>query len=138
MCRFNLPFFPHNLGTGKSSILERYANDGCYRNYVPTIGIDFRIKRAMISSSWVKLQIWDTAGQRRFQMITSAYYRPSMIIFLVYDVGDHMTFTNTRTYYLPEIRSYAPGDVQIMLVGHKCDIDASARVSFYCFHFVKI
>ena len=55
---------------GKSSILRRFADDEFEESYISTIGIDFRFKyfsphlRSMhIDGNYVKLQIWDTAGQ---------------------------------------------------------------------------
>lgn len=55
---------------GKSSILKRFADDSFEESYISTIGIDFRFKydfvnaRSMhINQEYVKLQIWDTAGQ---------------------------------------------------------------------------
>lgn len=35
---------------------------------------------------------WDTAGQERFRTITTAYYRGSMGILLVFDVTDEKSF----------------------------------------------
>jgi small GTP-binding protein len=42
----------------------------------------------------VKFQIWDTAGQERFRTITSAYYRGSQGILLVFDLTDMLSFEN--------------------------------------------
>eukprot|EP00752_Nemacystus_decipiens_P006609 g5944.t2 len=55
----------------------------------------------------VKLQIWDTAGQERFRNITSAYYRGSMGILLVYDVADDKSFKNVGSYVLQAEQSPA-------------------------------
>ena len=48
---------------GKSSLMNKYANDSFTTNNVPTIGVDFKIKTIEIHGRRIKLQIWDTAGQ---------------------------------------------------------------------------
>ncbi|CAM9738752.1 unnamed protein product, partial [Scytosiphon promiscuus] len=73
-----------------------------------------------------KLQIWDTAGQERFRNITSAYYRGSMGILLVYDVADLKSFRNVSNW-MRQIELNASPDVNITLVGNKCDVGDDER-----------
>ena len=65
---------------------------------MPTIGIDFKIKRVVLDGNKVKLQIWDTAGQERFRTMTTSYYRGSQGILLVYDITDKKSFTAIRSW----------------------------------------
>ncbi len=51
-----------NSGVGKSSLLVRFADDVFTDNFMPTIGVDFKIKTLMVDNKSAKLQIWDTAG----------------------------------------------------------------------------
>lgn len=81
----------------------------------------------------MKLQIWDTAGQERFRTITTAYYRGAMGILLVYDVSDEQSFTNVRNW-MRQIDQNAAENVTRILIGNKCDVDPSDRVS-HIFHF---
>ena len=53
-------------GVGKTCILFRFANDSFNPSYVPTIGIDYRVKSFDIQNHKVKLQIWDISGRRKF------------------------------------------------------------------------
>lgn len=57
-------------GAGKSSLLVRYTQDEFTHEYMPTIGIDFRLKTLSVGGRTVKVQVWDTAGQERFRTIT--------------------------------------------------------------------
>lgn len=52
-----------NSSVGKSSLLLRFADNIFNESFLPTIGVDFKIKTIESSGSVVKLQIWDTAGQ---------------------------------------------------------------------------
>ncbi len=110
---------------------------------MPTIGIDFKIKRVVLDGNKVKLQIWDTAGQERFRTMTTSYYRGSQGILLVYDITDKKSFTAIRSwiaqikqvflyskihvyfFLISEkvvIRSkHSDANVNMILVGNKCD-----------------
>ena len=81
-----------DTGVGKSSLLLRFADNQFYENYLATIGGDFRFKTMNIDGKMVKFQIWDTAGQERFRTITSAYYKGSHGILLVYDMTDGQSY----------------------------------------------
>eukprot|EP01039_Chlorochromonas_danica_P012948 gene12948-14930_t len=113
-------------GVGKSCLLLRYSDDSFTSSFITTIGIDFKIKSIMCGDAKVKLQIWDTAGQERFRTITTAYYRGAMGILLVYDVGEANSFTNVRNW-MRQIDQNAAENVNRVLIGNKCDVDASDR-----------
>jgi len=59
---------------GKSSLLVRFTDNIFNECFLPTIGVDFKIKTVEMDKKVVKLQIWDTAGQERFMTITRSYY----------------------------------------------------------------
>ena len=81
-----------DMGAGKSSLLLRYTQNEFNVEYMPTIGIDFRLKTVEIKGKTVKVQVWDTAGQERFRTITHNYYRGAHGIALVYDVTSKQSF----------------------------------------------
>ena len=51
---------------GKSNILLRFSDDLFHESFLPTIGVDFKIRNLDIDDRSVKLHIWDTAGQERY------------------------------------------------------------------------
>ena len=60
----------------------RFATDNKkakIESHMPTIGIDFKIKRVILDGVKVKLQIWDTAGQERFRSMTAAFYNRAQV-----------------------------------------------------------
>ena len=47
---------------GKSNILLRFSDNIFHETFLPTIGVDFKIKNIKMMDKSVKLNIWDTAG----------------------------------------------------------------------------
>lgn len=75
-------------GVGKTSIMLRYSEDKFSTSLLSTAGVDYKSQYLDIEGKRVKCQIWDTAGQQRFHVITQAYYKGAHGIVLVYDVSD--------------------------------------------------
>ncbi|KAL4400880.1 GTP-binding protein [Malassezia pachydermatis] len=107
-------------GVGKSCLLLRFCDDAWTPSFITTIGIDFKIRTIEVDGKRIKLQIWDTAGQERFRTITTAYYRGSMGILLVFDVTDEKSFQNIRNWY-QDVQQHASEGACKILVGNKCD-----------------
>lgn len=47
---------------GKSNILLRFSDGIFHDTFLPTIGVDFKIKNLSLMNQQIKLNIWDTAG----------------------------------------------------------------------------
>lgn len=117
-----------NSSVGKSNILLRYTDNVFNDSFLPTIGVDFKIKNMTVNNQRVKLNIWDTAGQERFKTITSTYYKGSHGIVLVYDITDRESFNNINNW-INEVKRNASGNVSMLLVGNKCDLEDERVVS---------
>ena len=64
-----------NTGVGKTSLLCRYAEDTFLPSFVPTVGVDFKIRTMELDGKKIKIQLWDTAGQERFRSIAANFYK---------------------------------------------------------------
>ena len=118
-----------NSSVGKSSIFLRFVDDIWNDTFVPTIGVDFKIKTFEVDGKKVKLQIWDTAGQERFKNIISSYYKGAHGILVMYDITDKESFKNI-TNWLIEIEKNAGKNILKVLVGNKCDLEDKRVISF--------
>ena len=107
---------------GKSAILQSYCGQEFSPNFMPTIGIDFKVKTYFRKGENIKVQIWDTAGQERFHAITAAYYRGASGVILVYDITDNDSFKNIRKW-LENVR-----DIPKVLIGNKIDLFEKRKV----------
>lgn len=47
---------------GKSNLLLRFSDNIFHDTFLPTIGVDFKIKNISVYDKSIKLNIWDTAG----------------------------------------------------------------------------
>ena len=114
---------------GKSNLLLRFSDNVFLDTFLPTIGVDFKIRNVTVGDKSIKLNIWDTAGQERFKTITAAYYKGAHGIILVYDITDRDSFNNVSSW-LNEVRKHAGPNVTRLLVGNKCDLEADRKVTF--------
>ena len=73
---------------GKTSILLQFTDEIYNDTHLMTIGIDYKIKRIQMGDFKVRLKIWDSAGQERFQSITKNYYKGADAVVFVFDIND--------------------------------------------------
>jgi len=118
-----------NSAVGKSSLLLRFSDNIFNDSFLPTIGVDFKIRTFDLNSKTVKLQIWDTAGQERFKTITSSYYKGAHGIIMTYDITDKQSFRDIDNW-LAEVEKHASENVNKLLVGNKCDLEANRQVTY--------
>jgi Ras-related protein Rab-1A len=117
-----------NSNVGKSSLFLKFVDDIWNDTFVPTIGVDFKIKTFEIDSSKIKMQIWDTAGQERFKNIIASYYRGAHGILLLYDVTDKDSFKNLSNWLI-EIEKNSSKNVIKVLIGNKTDLEDKRVIS---------
>ncbi|VDH96777.1 Hypothetical predicted protein, partial [Mytilus galloprovincialis] len=71
-------------GVGKSCLMSSFAEGKQYMhtaNYMPTIGVDFKIRTINVEGRVIKLQLWDTAGAERFRSITTSFTEGAMVCY---------------------------------------------------------
>ena len=111
-------------GTGKTSLMLRFAEEKFSGSLLSTAGVDYKTCMLDVDGTPAKLQIWDTAGQQRFHVITQAYYRGAHGIVLVYDCageGSEESFRNVR-HWVENITKHANPHCVKVLIGNKIDV----------------
>ena len=116
-----------NTSVGKSSLFLRFVDKIWNDAFVPTIGVDFKIKTLNIDNKNVKLQIWDTAGQERFRTIISSYYRGAHGILLIFDLTQSESFDSLKNWLI-EIEKNSSKNVKKILIGNKCDLNDLRKI----------
>ncbi|CAF1177640.1 unnamed protein product [Rotaria sordida] len=115
-------------GVGKTTILQRFAQDYFSTEYVATIGVDFQIRTLDIDSKRCKLQVWDTAGQDRFKCVVSSFYRNANGVIICFDLTDLESFRNVNNWF-EEVKRYCPEQTPIFLIGTKSDLKTRRMVT---------
>ena len=116
-----------NSNVGKSSLFLRFVDEIWKENFVPTIGVDFKIKSIKIDNKIIKLQIWDTAGQERFRSILSSYYKGANGILLLYDITNVNSFKSLSNWLI-DIEKNSSKNVKKILIGNKCDLNELRKI----------
>ncbi|MHA1148780.1 MAG: Rab family GTPase [Promethearchaeota archaeon] len=116
-----------DASVGKTSLTIRYISGSFIEDLKLTIGVDFYSKTLEYNNNRVKLQIWDFGGEERFRFLLSQYCKGANAAFFLYDITNSVTLD-----HLPDwtqiIREHA-GDIPIMLIGSKLDLEEFRAVS---------
>lgn len=116
-----------DAGVGKSHLLSKYCDEVFSPEQIPTIGVDFRVKRMIIGEDEYKVQIWDTAGQERFRLTAQSYLHSAHGALICFSITDPVGFEHCKTWS----RTYRElaGNKPTVLVGLKRDLQESRQVS---------
>jgi small GTP-binding protein len=111
---------------GKTSLVRRYCEGKFQSARVATIGVDFYTQRVRIArdtgqETVVKLSIWDLAGQERFGVVRTGFYRGSRAAALVYDVTSLASLGNLKRWR-DEVHEAVP-HLPFVVVGNKVDLE---------------
>ena len=105
---------------GKTNLFHRLIDNYYSENFVPTIGVDFKILEFEFNNNKYKFQIWDTNGNERFRQVTFQYLRNAKIIIYLIDLTEMEEGINKN--FLGEIKSNISKETLIYLVGNKLDL----------------
>ena len=106
---------------GKTSLIRRYCEGKFEAARVATIGVDFQTQTVKLPEQTVKLSIWDMAGQDRFQVIRSGFYRGSRAAALVYDVTEKESLMSLERWKGEILEAIQ--EQPFVVVGNKIDLE---------------
>ncbi|NVM17219.1 MAG: GTP-binding protein [Candidatus Lokiarchaeota archaeon] len=113
--------------TGKEDFVNRYISRIFQEDLNLPVGVDFYTKDQKFEGKIVKLQIWNFGGEPRFRFLIHQYCKGANGAIIMYDITNLKSLDN-----IPEwtqiIREHA-GDIPILLVGNKLDLEKSRVVS---------
>ncbi|KAJ5075010.1 ras-related protein rab-37 [Anaeramoeba ignava] len=121
---FKILVFGHS-GVGKTSIINRYIDNEFGFSHVPTIGVEFRFKDLTVDDQKIRLQIWDSCGQKSLRMpFTTAIYKNSSAFIVAYDLTD-LDSLQELLFFIEEIENHANENPLIVIVGNKADLPSN-------------
>ena len=116
-----------DLASGKTNILSKYLTNTFEPNSTPTIGVEMKVKDFKIKEDLVKAQFWDTAGQEKYDSLTTSYYKGAKGALIVYDITQKSSFDKIESL-LKKLRDNSNKNVSVILVGNKCDLEDNREV----------
>jgi len=116
-------------GVGKSALTVRFIQGTFVHKYDPTIEDSYR-KQVEIDAKACMLDIMDTAGQEEYSALRDQYMKTGQGFVLVYSITTNNSFDQAAKLRVHILRiKEDAGDVPIMLVGNKIDLESDRVVS---------
>mmetsp|Transcript_24270 Transcript_24270/g.34045 ORF Transcript_24270/g.34045 Transcript_24270/m.34045 type:complete len:206 (+) Transcript_24270:2-619(+) len=116
-------------GVGKTSLLHRYVKNDFSDRTEMTIAASIVPYYMTVSEDiTIKFELWDTAGEERFQSLAPLYYRGAHVIIVVYDITDYDSFAGKAKYWINEVFANSTTPEVMVLVGSKLDRQQDRRV----------
>jgi len=113
---------------GKTSLVQRFIHNKFSSGYLMTIGMEPYSRFETIDGTRVCLQLWDIAGQDRFQTMRTIFFKGSLGALVTYDITRRQSFENLKTW-IKEARTESPR-IMLILVGNKNDLEDLRDVSY--------
>ncbi|XP_038985546.1 ras-related protein Rab7 [Phoenix dactylifera] len=95
-----------------------------------TLVADISAIELRIGDRRVTLQLWDTAGQEKFQSLAPVFYRRADCCVLVFDVTNPSSFSSLYDWHKQFLEMARPSDREkfpFVLLGNKADTDGQTR-----------
>jgi len=105
---------------GKTSLINRFAEQKFIKEYKPTLGTNIVIKEIEESDCNVRLLLWDIAGQDKWKDVRHLYYQGASAAILVFDVTRLETFNNIE-FWFEDLLKYS-GNIPRVLIANKIDL----------------
>ena len=102
---------------------------------ITTCGAGFKSKEVSFGyygqKMKMKLNLWDTAGQEKYDALTKFYFKGAEAALVVYDMTDEKSFAKAQKWVkdLEQVKESDQVNVLTFLVGNKCDMSAENQVS---------
>ncbi len=113
---------------GKTTLIYRYTDNYFNEEISPTVGLDNKVKKLNIQGLQAKIQIWDTAGQEKYDSLTSQLYKNTDGIILVFDLTNNTSFISIKKY-IEKIKKNCDHKIKKLLVGNKVDMKDGIKVN---------
>ncbi len=115
-----------DAAVGKTSLRRRWMGERFEDHYLMTIGADFSVKSMKINfggkSISFKFQVWDLAGQVRFQVVREGYYKGAHGAILMYDITNVESFQNVPNWVYELWNNSGRGVTPFIFVANKIDL----------------
>lgn len=117
-----------NGSVGKTSLATRFAKNKFKSEYQPSIGVNLLVKMVAYQDQFIKVLVFDTAGQEFMSSLRKQHYVGANGTVIVFDITSRQTFENLQRW-VDEVREEV-GELKTFIVGNKVDLEDERVVSY--------
>jgi len=111
-----------DAAVGKTALRNRFMGNSFSSRYMVTMGADVSSKIVDIGKEKIKFQIWDLAGEARFDMVRGMYCKGATGGILVFDVTRRESYENVVSWVKELWNNNDIGRVPMIVLGNKIDL----------------
>ena len=116
---------------GKSSIIRRICNENFQDSIQATISIEYYNYLVKVNNYIVRIQLWDTAGQEKYDSIIKNYFQSTDFAIYIYSIDDKKSFDRIKYWISNTIENNFNNDIKNILLGNKKDLSENGRKITY-------
>jgi small GTP-binding protein len=110
-------------GVGKTSLVKKFVTNKFSKDYRITIGTNIFTKEISLKNNQIiKMQLWDIAGQERWEKTRHLYYKGAHGVMMVADFTRKKTFEHLYSFWEKDLAKYCK-DAPIILIANKNDLE---------------
>ena len=108
---------------GKTSLRKRFMGQNFDTQYLETLGADFAIKTITYKNKITfRYQVWDIAGQLRFNQLRKSFYLGGQAAMIVFDITNPHSAENLNQWIDEFWKNNGKGILPIIVIANKIDL----------------
>lgn len=114
---------------GKTSFICNHIENDIAKDETlkKTNGVETYEEFFQIEDSFIKIQYWDTTGDKKFKSTLNKYFDKTSGAFIIYDITSKQSFELIEDFVF-DIRAKTE-NIPIIIIGNKCDLEGSRKIS---------
>ena len=119
-----------NSIVGKTALIQRFVT----KEFVPaisTLGAEFHMVNKKVKNNdeevEVKIKIWDSPGQERFQSLVLNALKNTQGIFLVFDISSKLSFDDLQCWISLVAEAQDPKTFPFIIIANKIDLELEGK-----------
>ena len=110
-------------GVGKTCIITQFVEEFFQSDTQSSSTGTFSSRTCIYGNNkFLKLDIWDTAGQEQYRSLTKLFYKDANVAILVYDITSKQSFDELKGYWANQVKESGPTDILLVICANKSDL----------------
>ena len=103
-------------GVGKTCIITQFVEEFFQSDTQSSSTGTFSSRTCIYGNNkFLKLDIWDTAGQEIYRSISQLFYKNASVGILVYDITNEKSFQNIKNYWYKELKDNSDENIILFI-----------------------